>query len=77
MDKKAKYKYVNHQTTPHMNEEKFEFFKLDETDRKVLFWLMDHHKKAIRSWIEFIAKDYKRRRSIEIDTRKLYSEMQE
>jgi len=53
-----------------------EFFKLDEIDRKVLFWLMDHVQPGtVKSWIEFIAEDYKQKRSVEIDVEKLLNEI--
>ncbi|HTJ53346.1 MAG TPA: hypothetical protein VL443_28020 [Cyclobacteriaceae bacterium] len=53
-----------------------EFFKLDEIDLKVLFWLIDHVQPGtVKSWIEFIAEDYKQKRSIEIDVEKLSSEI--
>lgn len=52
-----------------------EFFKLDEIDRKVLLWLMDHKSaKTIKGWIEYIASDYKKRRIADIDPVKLYDE---
>ena len=61
-----------------MEEERPEFFKLDETDRRVLIWLMTRVKpKAIKNWIDFIADDYKRRNAIIIDTQKLFIETQE
>lgn len=59
-----------------MENEKLEFFKLDETDRKVLLWLMDHHQKSIKSWIEYVANDYKRRNGIDINIDKFYKETQ-
>jgi hypothetical protein len=58
--------------------EELEFFKLDETDRKVLVWLTDHVKvKSIKSWIEFIADDYQRRKGVLINTERLFLEAQE
>jgi hypothetical protein len=58
-----------------MKEEKPEFFKLEESDRKVLAWLKGHvHPNAIRSWIEFIAMDYKRRKGVDVDVEKLFEE---
>lgn len=57
-----------------MDNEKLEFFKLDETDRKVLLWLLDHHRKSIISWIEYVAKDYKRTKGILIDVEKFARE---
>ncbi len=58
-----------------MEQEKPEFLKLDETDRKVLFWLIEHvHPKSTKSWIDYIAEDYKRK-GIKIDTVKLFDEI--
>jgi len=57
-------------------EQRPEFFKLDEIDRKVLFWLIDHVQLGtVKSWIEFIAEDYKQNRSVEIDVEKLLNEI--
>lgn len=57
-----------------MDDERLEFFKLDEPDRKVLFWLMDNvDTKSVRSWIEYISRDY-REKGILIDSTKLYKE---
>jgi hypothetical protein len=58
-----------------MKEERPEFFKLEDSDRKVLAWLKDHvNPKSVRSWMEYIALDYKRRKNEIIDVDKLYSE---
>ena len=58
-----------------MEEERPEFFKLDDSDRKVLAWLKGHvQPNAIRSWLEYIAVDYKRRKNVDIDTEKLFNE---
>jgi hypothetical protein len=60
-----------------MEQKRPEFFKLDEADRRVLLWLMDHvHLKSTKSWIEYIVEDY-HRRGIKIDAKKLYNETQE
>ena len=60
-----------------MKEKDLEFFKLDQIDRLVLIWLIENvEPSAIKSWINFIAEDYKRRKSIEIDTEKLFYETQ-
>ena len=57
-------------------EQRPEFFKLDEIDRKVLFWLINHVQPGtVKSWIEFIADDYKQNRSVEIDAEKLLNEI--
>ena len=59
-----------------MEEERSEFFKLDETDREVLLWLIGRvHRKSILSWICYIANEYQSKRGIFIDTKKLYSEI--
>jgi hypothetical protein len=59
-----------------MEQEKPEFLKLDETDRKVLLWLIEHvQTKSTKSWIGYIAEDYKRK-GIKIDTEKLFNETQ-
>lgn len=61
-----------------MEQDRPEFFLLDEIDRKVLFWLMDHAEpNAIKSWTEFVAEDYKRRKAITINCEKLFRETQE
>jgi hypothetical protein len=61
-----------------MEEERLEFFKLDNTDREVLLWLIDHvDPRSIRSWLTYIADDYKRTREVFIDTEKLFKEIQE
>lgn len=60
-----------------MNEQTPEFFKLDDIDRKVLAWLTKHVKpNSVKSWIEFITQDYKRR-GILIDSERLFNETQE
>lgn len=59
-----------------MQEEKLEFFKLDETDREVLLWLIGRvHRRSIQSWIFYIANEYQLKRGIFIDTKKLYNEI--
>jgi hypothetical protein len=58
-----------------MREERPEFFKLEDSDRKVLAWLKDHvNPKSVRSWMEYIASDYKRRKDVIIDIDKLFKE---
>ncbi len=56
-------------------EDKPEFFKLDEIDRKTLFWLMDNSPQSIQSWTEYVAAEYRARKSMAIDFRKLYHEI--
>jgi len=60
-----------------MENEKLEFFKLDEIDRKVLLWLITHAPKWVKGWIEYAAEDYKRKKSIHIDVEKMYRETQD
>lgn len=61
-----------------MENEKLEFFKLDEIDRKVFLWLISHvPQKSILAWIEYITDDYRRRRAVLIDGEKMYREMLE
>ena len=59
-----------------MKDQREEFFKLDTIDRKVLFWLQLNSPKAVKSWIDYIAKDYHTRKSVDIDTGKLYNEIE-
>jgi hypothetical protein len=61
-----------------MENEKLEFFKLDEIDRKVFLWLLSHvPQKSLLAWIDYITDDYKRRRAVLIDGEKMYREMVE
>ena len=60
-----------------MREKDLEFFKLELVDRLVLIWLIENvDTAAIKSWINYIKADYKRRRSIDIDAEKLFHETQ-
>jgi len=54
----------------------FEFFKLDEIDLRVFFWLVDNERlrHSLTSWLEFIRIDYKRRRGISINIARLLEE---
>lgn len=57
-----------------MEQQTLEFFKLDEIDRKVFFWMIDHAKaKAIKSWLTYIEGEYKRKQ-IAINADKLFTE---
>ncbi|MBT1688933.1 hypothetical protein [Dawidia soli] len=61
-----------------MEQEKLEFFKLDEIDRKVLLWLLSHvPQKSVIAWLEYIAVQYKQEKSILIDIDKVYAEVEE
>ena len=54
-----------------------EFFKLDHVDRKLLFWMMDHTADAIPSWLEFVTEEYRSKKNIEIDRKRLQREVEE
>jgi len=58
-----------------MESGKSEFFKLDSIDREVLLWTLTHSPRSVKSWIEFISADYRKRNSIEINVDKLYEEV--
>ena len=61
-----------------MENEKLEFFKLDEIDRKVFLWLIRHvPQKAILAWVEYISEEYRRKKSVQIDGERMYQEMVE
>jgi hypothetical protein len=58
-----------------MENGKHEFFKLDAIDREVLLWIITNVPKSAKSWIEYIAEDYRKRRAIVIDTEKMFEEV--
>lgn len=60
-----------------MDSEKPEFFKLDEIDRKVLVWLMNHvpHKSVV-AWVYYIANEYRVRKAVFMNADKLLDEME-
>jgi hypothetical protein len=61
-----------------MENEKLEFFKLDEIDRKVLLWLLAHvSQKSVVAWIDYIASEYRHGKSVTIDSDRLFAEMQD
>ena len=63
-------------TNPHVvNTEPEEFFKLDRIDRKVLFWLLEHVPHAVKSWIDYTAREYRATRAVKIDAMKLQREV--
>jgi hypothetical protein len=68
---------MNNLTLSVMEDEKHEFFKLDAIDREVLLWIITHVPKSAKSWIEYIAQDYRKRKSILIDAEKMYEEVRE
>jgi type II secretory pathway component PulM len=60
-----------------MEKENLEFFKLDEIDRKVLLWLLEHvPQKSVIAWLEYIATQYRQEKSIQIDIDKVYTEVE-
>jgi hypothetical protein len=67
---------MNNLTLSLMKDEEHEFFKLDAIDREVLLWIITHVPKSAKSWIEYIAEDYRKRRAIVIDTEKMYDEVE-
>lgn len=58
-----------------MEQEKAEFFKLDSIDREVLMWILAYAPQNIRSWIDYVSLQYKKRNSIVIDPEKLYKDI--
>jgi hypothetical protein len=61
-----------------MENEKLEFFKLDEIDRKVFLWLMTHvPHKSIQAWVTFITEEYRRTKAVQIDGERMLREMEE
>lgn len=56
-------------------EEKLEFFKLDEIDRKVLFNLQETNPKSIRSYVDHLVGEYRKKKKIELDGEKLIQEL--
>lgn len=63
-------------TGPNMtSENNLELFKLDATDRKVLFWMMDRNPQALRSWIDYIAEQHTRSNKSQIDADRLFQEV--
>jgi hypothetical protein len=50
---------------------------LDEVDQKILLWLLTNSPKRLRSWVEYLACDYRKRKSIEINAAQLLSEANE
>lgn len=60
-----------------MDVETTEFFKLDHVDRKLLFWMMDHAPDAIPSWLEYVTEEYRKKKNIEIDHKRLEKEIED
>lgn len=53
-----------------------EFFKIEEIDRNVMVWLVCESPSRVKSWLEYLASDY-RRKSISIDADKLFGDIQQ
>jgi hypothetical protein len=60
-----------------MKEDRMEFFKLDTIDKKVLFHLLVSNEKAVRSFIDYLVNDYKRRRGVSLDADRILREIKE
>lgn len=55
-----------------------EFFRLDEIDRRVFIWLIDHVKlNSVKCWLEFIREDYDRHKRITLNSDRLFAEARE
>ena len=57
-------------------EQRPEFFKLNEIDRKVLAWLLKQAPQGVKGWVTFIADEYKRK-GVKIDEKRLLEETKE
>jgi hypothetical protein len=53
-----------------------EFFKIDEIDKNLMAWFVSESPTRVKSWLEYLAADYKRK-SIDIDAEKLFFEIQQ
>lgn len=54
--------------------EREEFFKLDNLDRRIAFWLMDNDPKDLCAWTKEVGNNYARKRVI-IDSNRLLNEL--
>jgi hypothetical protein len=54
-----------------------EFSKVDEIDRNVMAWMVIEAPTKVKSWLDYLASDYKRKKQIQIDPEKLMSEIQQ
>lgn len=54
--------------------EREEFFKLDNLDRRIAFWLMDNAPKDLYAWTKEVANNYARNRVL-IDSNRLLNEL--
>lgn len=54
-----------------------EFFKLEEIDRRVLFWIISNERlrASLASWLEYIYKDYYRRHGLALDISSILNEV--
>ncbi len=60
-----------------MENEKLEFFKHDEIDRKVFLWLMARvPHQSIQAWVSFITEEYRRTKAVQIDGERMLKEME-
>ena len=58
-----------------MNLEDSQILKLDAIDKKVLFWILEHSPRALKSWLEYTEADYRKRKNIIIDSSALEAEI--
>lgn len=58
-----------------MGHQSLEFFKLDNVDKKVLFYLMDSAPDQVRAWVDHVVLNYASRNKA-IDPEQLYSEVE-
>jgi hypothetical protein len=57
--------------------EHFEFLKLDEIDRDILIWLIEHvPANAIKSWLVCVKENYKRKKQITLDIDRIMDEIE-
>jgi hypothetical protein len=57
--------------------EHFEFLKLDEIDRDILIWLIEHvPANAIKSWLACVKENHKRKKQITLDIDRIMDEIE-
>jgi hypothetical protein len=55
----------------------YEFLKLDEIDRDILIWLIEHvPAPAIKSWLACVKENYRRKKRITLDVDRIMDEIQ-
>jgi hypothetical protein len=54
-----------------------EFPRLEFSDQEVLIWFLTHSPNRVKSWIDYLAEDYNRKRAVSIDGQKLYNEIKD